>query len=204
MNEKPWDARLAAILVTPLRDSRVSPNHLTTLRLGAGLASAWAFAEGHWPNLAACLLVLSNLLDHTDGELARMSGKTSRIGHLYDLASDALVHVLLFACIGLGLRRGGAGDWPLVAGAIAGVAVATIFHLRNEMEKRHGKAATAQIRYSGFEAEDILYLLPLVTLAGGLAVFLAAAAIGAPLAAVLVGRHYLQGRTPDGAASAGD
>ncbi|MGH8582971.1 MAG: CDP-alcohol phosphatidyltransferase family protein [Gammaproteobacteria bacterium] len=204
MNEKPWDARLAAVLVQPLRDTRVSPNHLTTLRLGAGLVSAWAFADGHWPNLAAGLLVLSNLLDHTDGELARMSGKTSRIGHLYDLASDALVHVLLFLCIGVGLSRGGAGDWPLVAGAVSAVAVAAIFHMRNEMEKRHGKAATAQIRYSGFEAEDILYLLPVVTMTGGLRVFLAAAAVGAPLAAVLVGRHYLQGRTPHGAASTGD
>ena len=37
-----------------------------------------------------------NFHDHTDGELARIGGKTSRIGHLYDLASDAAVTILLF------------------------------------------------------------------------------------------------------------
>ena len=46
---------------------------------------------------------MSNFLDHTDGELARMSGKSSRLGHLYDLASDAAVTILLFMAIGIGV-----------------------------------------------------------------------------------------------------
>src|ERR1700761_3879652 len=102
---RPWDARLARCLVTPLKDSRVTPNHLTTVRLVFGLSAAAAFLPGTygWTNVGALLLVLSNFLDHTDGELARISGKTSRIGHLYDLASDALVTVLLFVAIGIGI-----------------------------------------------------------------------------------------------------
>ncbi len=102
---RPWDARLARRLVTPLIDSWVTPNHLTTLRLVVGLAAAAAFVPGTygWSNIAALLLILSNFLDHTDGELARMSGKTSRIGHLYDLASDAAVTILLFVAIGVGV-----------------------------------------------------------------------------------------------------
>src|SRR6202050_2804104 len=88
---RPWDARLARRLVAPLKDSWVTPNHLTTVRLGVGLAAAAAFLPGTygWSNIAALLLILSNFLDHTDGELARISGRSSRIGHLYDLASDA-------------------------------------------------------------------------------------------------------------------
>src|ERR1700685_42929 len=88
---RPWDARLARRFVAPLKDSWVTPNHLTTVRLGVGLAAAAAFLPGTygWSNLAALLLVVSNFLDHTDGELARMSGKSSRIGNIYDLASDA-------------------------------------------------------------------------------------------------------------------
>src|SRR5277367_3008929 len=95
---RPWDARLGRWLVTPLKDSWVTPNHLTTVRLVVGLAGALAFTPGTWgwTNLGALLVILSNFLDHTDGELARISGKTSRIGHLYDLASDALVTILLF------------------------------------------------------------------------------------------------------------
>ena len=91
--QRPWDARLARKLITPLEDSWVTPNYLTTERLGVGLAAAAAFLPGTygWSNLAALLLVLSNFLDHTDGELARISVKSGRIGHVYDLASDALI-----------------------------------------------------------------------------------------------------------------
>src|SRR5271154_6877483 len=105
---RPWDARLARRLVAPLKDSWVTPNHLTTLRLGVGFAAVAAFSLGTylWSNLAALLLILSNFLDHTDGELARISGKSSRIGHVYDLASDAVVTVLLFVAMGAGLAAG--------------------------------------------------------------------------------------------------
>src|SRR5229473_8166588 len=86
--QRPWDARLARRLVTPLKDSRATPNHLTTVRLAVGLSAAAAFLPGTygWTNIGALLLVLSNFLDHTDGELARISGKSSRVGHIYDLA----------------------------------------------------------------------------------------------------------------------
>src|SRR5580692_10715360 len=111
---RPWDARLGRRLVMPLKDSWVTPNHLTTVRLLVGLAGALAFTRGTWgwTNLAALLVILSNFLDHTDGELARISGKTSRIGHLYDLASDALVTILLFFCIGVGVAASGARTMP--------------------------------------------------------------------------------------------
>src|SRR5579862_3049844 len=103
--QRPWDARLARFLVTPLKDSRITPNHLTTVRLGVGLAAAAAFLPGTygWSNVAALLLILSNFLDHTDGELARISGKSSRIGHIYDLTSDAIVTILVFMAVGVGV-----------------------------------------------------------------------------------------------------
>src|SRR5438132_7654206 len=103
--QRPWDARLARRLVTPLKDSRATPNHLTTIRLAVGLAAAAAFLPGTygWTNVGALLMVLSNFLDHTDGELARISGKSSRIGHIYDLASDAVVTILVFMAIGIGV-----------------------------------------------------------------------------------------------------
>ena len=103
--QRPWDARLARWLVTPLAASRVTPNHLTTVRLAVGLAGAAAFTRGTygWCNIAALLVIVSNFLDHTDGELARLSGKTSRVGHVYDLASDAAVTILLFVAMGVGV-----------------------------------------------------------------------------------------------------
>ncbi len=187
---KPWDARVAAALVAPLADSFITPNHFTTLRLATGLLAAWLFATGNAPNAAAWLIVLSNFLDHTDGELARLSGKSSPAGHLYDLMSDAVVTVAMFVGIGLGLRHTLGAGLGVLFGAIAGAAVAIIFQIRHLAEQQLGKTATDQPRLAGFEAEDILYLLPAVTYAGVLKEFLYAAAIGAPLAAIMVITHF--------------
>ena len=189
--DRPWDARLARWLVAPLKSSWVVPNHLTTVRLVVGLAAAAAFMPGSylWSNAAALLLIVSNFLDHTDGELARLSGKTSRFGHLYDLASDAVVTIVLFIAIGVGVgtKPGAVFDYPpAIAGAVAGGAIALIFYLRMRIEEMAGKAATRQATLVGFETEDILYLMPLVTLCGGLRPMLSAASICAPLYAFWV------------------
>lgn len=196
-----WDARAARWLVTPLVPTRVTPNHLTTLRLLIGLAGAFYLARGDFlhANIGAFLIVLSNFVDHTDGELARISGKTSRIGHFYDLAADALTTVLLFLGMGygLGVAASAAGSassgWhvpPVVLGGVAGVAVAAIFFLRMRIEEMAGKAGTQQAFVGGFETEDVLYLLPLVTLTGIVSPFVVAASIGAPLFAVYVVLDY--------------
>jgi len=190
-----WDARLARRLVLPLRNGRVTPNDLTTVRLATGLAAAVAFIPGTyaWSNVAALLLVVSNLLDHADGELARISGKTSRFGHFYDLACDTVVTVLLFVAIGVGVRAKSGimlDISPVVPGAIAGISIALIFFLRMRIEEMAGKGASRQGAFGGFETEDVLYLLPLVTLCDGVIPLLLAASVGAPLFASWVVLEY--------------
>jgi phosphatidylglycerophosphate synthase len=189
--QRPWDARLGHQLVLRLKDSWVTPNHLTTVRLLFGLAAGAAFTRGTygWSNLAALLLVVSNFLDHSDGELARISGKSSRVGHWYDLASDALVTIALFIGMGIGAAVRTPrllGVSPTLLGTVAGCAIALIFWLRMRIEARAGKAATRQAALAGFETEDVLYLLPLVTLFNGVPACLIAASVGAPLFAVWV------------------
>ena len=81
-----WDHRLARVLVKPLVNTPVRPNHMTGLSLAFGIAAAALFAQGdpmpaHW---AAGLFVIAVFLDHTDGELARQSGKTSTFGKYFD------------------------------------------------------------------------------------------------------------------------
>jgi phosphatidylglycerophosphate synthase len=169
----------------------VTPNHLTTVRLAIGLVAAAAFIPGAygWSNLGAILLVLSSFLDHTDGELARISGNASRIGHLYDLASDAAVTIVLFAAIGVSVRAQpgvALGAPPVLLGLTAGSAIPLIFYLRMRIEEMAGKTASQQAILAGFETEDVLYLLPLVTLCNGVTPFLIAASIGAPLFAIWV------------------
>src|SRR3984885_9024276 len=201
---RPWDARLARRLVTPLKDSWITPNYLTTVRLAIGLCAAAAFVPGIyvWSNLGAVLLILSNFLEHTDGELARMSGKSSRAGHVYDLASDAAVTILLFIALGVGVGTHAAASLrvpPVALWLVAGCAVALIFFLRMRIEEMAGKAANQQASLVGIETEDVLYLLPLVTLGNAEMPFLITAALCAPMFAIWVFfdyRRVVRYRTP--------
>lgn len=193
MVHKPWDAQLAYQLIYPFKDSRLSPNHLTSLRLLIGIAACVCLSMGTyvWANVGAFCFALSNFLDHTDGELARLTGKMSKFGHYYDLASDAVVNILLFIGIGIGLMQSKLGGYALPMGCLAGISVAAIFHMRLEIENTVGKADARQPNMAGLEAEDVLYLLPLVSLLDQLGPFLILASIGAPLFALWVLHEYL-------------
>jgi archaetidylinositol phosphate synthase len=197
--EPPWDQRLARALVRPLRRSRVTPNAITTLALAVGLLAAWLFAlGGSAAHLGALLFILACLLDHADGELARMTGQTSIFGHYYDLIADTIVHAALFVGIGIGLSAGETDAPYLRLGLLAGGAVGLIVILRLELERRAGRAATRQPNLLGFELQDVTYLLGPITWLGGLAPVLLLAAIGAPLYALAVlwtfGRHLHRAR----------
>ena len=149
-------------------------------------ADALTAFEGEPPLLFEAIKGPCVLTPH-DGEFARLSGKSSRFGHLYDLASDATVTILLFFAIGVGIGDGGrpgvAVEFPLL-GAIAGAAGAFIFYARMRIEELEGKQATRLASVVGFETEDILYLIPLATLFDALVPVLVAASIGAPLYAI--------------------
>jgi hypothetical protein len=73
-----------------------------------------------------------------------------------------------------------------VPGAVAGVAVAAIFFVRMRIEALAGTPEAAPGFVAGFETEDVLYLLPLVTLFDAVATFLVFASIGASIFAVWV------------------
>jgi len=182
---KPWDSRVAHVLVRPLRDTRITPNHITTLGLATGLAAATCFAlGGGGAHVGAALFVLSALLDHADGELARMTGKTSPFGEVYDRIADLVVKVSVFGGMGVGLRHGWLGPWASLLGLVAGTAFVTIFLVRSELARRMGRAALDQPSAGPFEIEDILYCIAPVTWLGWLAPFVAAASVGAPAFAV--------------------
>lgn len=192
-NNKPWDARLAYRLIYPLRNSSLAPNHFTFLRLVFGVLACAGLSVGNyfWANIGAACFVLSNFLDHTDGEFARLTGKTTRFGHYLDIASDAIVNILLFIGIGIGLRASNLDIYSIPMGIVSGIAVAGIFHMRLYIEESIGKEQARQPNVGTFEAEDILYLLPVITLFNQLVPFLVLASIGAPLFCLWVLREFL-------------
>ena len=179
----PWDQRIARFLVRPLVRTPVTPNHITALRLLTGLGACGCLAYGETPLIhwGAGLFVVSNFIDHMDGELARLSGKTSRFGHLFDIVSDVIVHILLFISIGIGLSDGWLGDAAWIMGVVSGVSVSGLFVLFQYLEGRLGVKQAGLPRIAGFEVEDVMYLISPAIWGGGLVPILILATAGAPL-----------------------
>ena len=183
---KPWDSRLARVLIQPLVHTRVHPNHLTTLSLLAGLAAAALYGTGSRSaaNWGGALYVLTNLLDHADGELARAAGKASVSGEVYDRIADLVVRASLFMGVGLALRHGPLGNWSVLFGLAAAAAFVAIFALRTELDRLGMPGALDQPSAAGFDLSDVLYLIAPLTWMGTLEPFLVAAGVGAPIFAL--------------------
>lgn len=177
---KSWDTRLAQQLVKPLVNTPVHPNHLTGLSLAFGIAAAVLFALGGivQANVAAGLFMIASFLDHTDGELARLAGKTSSFGHRFDSSVNATNYTMLFISIGIGLSSGPLGNWALLLGFAAGLSNPIILFLRIRTENRYGAKSVAHPRYAGVEIEDMIYLIGPITWFGGLEYFFLAYGIG--------------------------
>ncbi|MEE8531950.1 MAG: CDP-alcohol phosphatidyltransferase family protein [Alphaproteobacteria bacterium] len=182
----PYDQRIARVLVRPLARTPVTPNHLTAVTLLLGLAAAGLFARGDAgaANWGAGVFVLARFLDHFDGELARLTGTTSRFGYYFDYLSGGISYAALFAGIGIGLSGGALGGWALLLGAAGALsAVASVF-LNLGLDREMSLADGAAIGYpgiAGFELEDGIYLIAPVTWLGWLMPFFVACGIGAVL-----------------------
>ncbi|MCG8357120.1 MAG: CDP-alcohol phosphatidyltransferase family protein [Kiloniellales bacterium] len=180
----PYDQRAARLLVRPLAKTRITPNHITGLTLLLALTAAGLFATGeaHHANWAAGLFVLARFLDHFDGELARLTGRTSRFGYYFDYVTGSISYATVYIGIGLGLAAGANEQWPLLLGLIAGGAAFATMFLELQIDRARKLGENEAVRHpggGGFELEDGIYLLAPATWLGLLSPFFVLAAIGA-------------------------
>lgn len=157
----PYDQRLARQIIRPFARTPLTPNMVTGISFALGLASAFTFASAveTMAGWAALLFMLAVLTDHMDGELARMSGRTSTIGHHLDYIVGTLNYAALFIGLGVGLSRGPWGDGALALGLTVGIANPVICGLRMLMDSRYGADAVEHPAAGGFEIEDFIYLI---------------------------------------------
>ena len=200
MKNPPYDQRIARVLVQPLARLGVTPNQVTAVSLLLALGAGALFVVGgapaiHW---AAGLFVLARFLDHFDGELARLTGKTSRFGYYFDYTAGGLGFAALFAGIGWGLAAGPLGGWALALG-LAGCASALLaMGLNLDLDRQLGLGEGEAVGYpgwAGFELEDGIYLLAPVTWLGWLEPFFVAAGIGATVYLLWTLGRVLRART---------
>ncbi len=196
MSYNTWIHRVTRVAVRPLVDTSVTPNQITSVRLAAGIAAAAAFAVGddsvrHW---GAGIFLISMVLDRADGELARLSGKTSAWGHKYDLVSDSMCNALAFIGLGVGLRDGAYGAWSVLGGVAAGLAISLILWLVLKLEDSDGERAGELPGAAGFDADDAMLVVPLAVWFGLAQGLLAAAAVGAPVFAIALFLWFRRGQ----------
>lgn len=104
----------------------ISPNQITLASLAVGLAAVAGF-WGATPASALvglALYVAAVVLDHADGEVARLTLTESRAGEWLDIAADTVIHALLVVALGAAAQvaAGGGAELGLVAaaGVVAG------------------------------------------------------------------------------------
>jgi CDP-L-myo-inositol myo-inositolphosphotransferase len=85
----------------------IKPNAITTVVTFITLiASAMVASSGyHWLVLGGIIFQLASVLDGCDGEVARISFRSTRFGALYDVLSDNLRYAVFFSCLGVGVFR---------------------------------------------------------------------------------------------------
>jgi hypothetical protein len=154
---------VAAVFVTALAPTRITPNQVTLLNLAVFVVAAgMLIGMPSWGGgmAAVGVLELSYCLDCVDGMLARYKGLASKEGHLFDFFTDELKAVLLVGSLAVrAWRTGGvgvdghmwtAGDPRFLLGGIAGVVVVasavslTTFVRRPELS---GRATTVESHY---------------------------------------------------------
>lgn len=99
---------IAAVVVSALAETRVTPNQITLFAfvVAGGAAAVLAGWPTYWGLvLGAVVFELSYVLDCADGMLARWRGTASPEGHLLDFLMDELKAFLILAAVSVRLFR---------------------------------------------------------------------------------------------------
>ncbi|MDA0703756.1 MAG: CDP-alcohol phosphatidyltransferase family protein [Proteobacteria bacterium] len=185
MKHPPWDQRAARYLVRPLARTSITPNQVTiaTLLIAVGGAALMAAGRPALLNWGASIFVVARFLDHCDGELARQTNQTSRLGYYLDYFAGMVSYAALFLCIGFGLRNGPLGEWSVAIGGIASAVAIGAFFVNLRIDHAQGGDTTGEAvgypGFAGFELEDGIYLIAPITWLGWVDWFFAAAGAGA-------------------------
>lgn len=87
--------RIIGAMVRALAHSRVSPNVLTVIGVAINIGCGLLFGFGYF-FAAGLILILANLFDMLDGNVARLTGRVTRFGGFLDSSLDRLSDMVVF------------------------------------------------------------------------------------------------------------
>ena len=162
----------------------VSPNQVSLASLVVGLAAVACFWRASPASALAglALYVVAVVLDHADGEVARLTLAESAIGEWFDVAVDTLVHALLVGAMAATAQAAaGTGAWLGALGALGVVASAVVTKAWPGPARPGGvdRALERLGARDGFYAMLIAFIALLTLWPAALPAFIAVVAVGA-------------------------
>ena len=159
----------------------LSPNLISLANLALGVLAASCLAKATVGNtlLGIVIYFASAVLDHVDGEVARLTYAESRLGEWLDVTIDNVVHAVMAVAMGM------ASEHVAGTGGALGVAMAIGFALSALAAKMSGngegvpRALTRLGNRNGFYVLLLLFLALLALAPAALPALLLVAAVGA-------------------------
>jgi phosphatidylglycerophosphate synthase len=189
MSANSWSHRLVRPFARLLIGTRISPDHLTWLRvITGGIACACFAATPRGAHIVGgAVWVISALLDRADGELARLSNRISAEGHRFDTYADIGCNTAMFLAVGIGLRDGGLGFYAIALGVLCSLSMLLCARWSDDIEDELEPGAIVMGGAGGFDPDDLFYLIGPFAWAGVLDYMLATGAVVLPLVTIAIG-----------------
>jgi len=195
--------KISLAVTRRLMHTSVTPNHMTWVSMILGLMGAVFFLSPEYDMQigGAVLFLLHSILDGCDGEIARLKFMESRLGGILDFWSDNIVHVAVFAAMGVAWSaRSPDSLWPGICAVLAVVgtvmsASLVYLHTMHQTKKTgplYTSVSTSESKSAVVRIADILsrrdfiYLVLVLALLDQTHWFLVMTAIGAPTYALLL------------------
>ena len=159
----------------------VSANVVTiaSIVLGLGAAAAVAVDGLAGALVGVVLYVVAVVLDHADGEIARLGFAESRSGELLDISGDTAVHTALVLAMGATAHRAsGTGAWLGVIAAVGVVLSAWVMKTSPPTPARVGRLFVALGNRNGFYASLLGFLVGLAVVPALLPAWMVLLAVG--------------------------
>ena len=106
-----------------LQHTSITPNMVTVFSIfvGAGAGFMFYFDNLIYNLIGIFLLILANIMDCVDGQLARLTGIKSKIGRILDGLAGEIWFVLIYTCLALRLTHAYGTAWFFIPAVISGV-----------------------------------------------------------------------------------
>jgi phosphatidylglycerophosphate synthase len=118
--------RVGIVFARAARALGISPTGVTMAALVVGAAGGALLASARYAWLGVALLVFHGVLDSSDGQLARMTGRSSEFGRVMDGVAGYVTHIAMYIGILVSALSRGTGWWLVAAAAAAGLS--TVVH----------------------------------------------------------------------------